>query len=48
MIDHVIDACHAAGVKRVVAILSPAQPEVAEHLGGRLEHATATERAIST
>ncbi len=37
MIDHVIDACHAAGVKRVVAILSPAQPEVAEHLGGRCE-----------
>jgi bifunctional UDP-N-acetylglucosamine pyrophosphorylase/glucosamine-1-phosphate N-acetyltransferase len=37
MLDLVVDACREAGFKRVIAVLNPAQPEVAEHLGGRAE-----------
>jgi len=37
MLDLVVDACREAGVKRVIAVLNPAQPEVAEHLGKRAE-----------
>jgi bifunctional UDP-N-acetylglucosamine pyrophosphorylase/glucosamine-1-phosphate N-acetyltransferase len=37
MLDLVVDACRKAGVKRVVAVVSPAQPEVAKHLGKKVE-----------
>src|ERR1700716_4177968 len=37
MIDLVVDACCEAGVARPIAVLNPAQPEVAEHLGERCE-----------
>jgi len=37
MLDLVVDACRRAGVKRVIVVLNPAQPEVAEHLGRRAE-----------
>ena len=37
MIDFVIEACFKAGAKRVVAVLNPAQQEVAQHIGGRCE-----------
>lgn len=37
MIDLVVEACVGAGVARPLAVLNPAQPEVAEHLGGRCE-----------
>jgi bifunctional UDP-N-acetylglucosamine pyrophosphorylase / glucosamine-1-phosphate N-acetyltransferase len=35
MIDHIIDACREAGFERPIAVLNPAQPEVAEHVGDR-------------
>jgi bifunctional UDP-N-acetylglucosamine pyrophosphorylase/glucosamine-1-phosphate N-acetyltransferase len=35
MLDHVLDVCHQAGLKDVAVVVSPAQPEVAEHLDGR-------------
>ena len=37
MLDLVVDACRKAGVRRVIAVLNPAQPEVALHLGKRAE-----------
>ena len=37
MIDLVVDACCEAGVVRPIAVLNPAQPEVAEHLGERCQ-----------
>jgi bifunctional UDP-N-acetylglucosamine pyrophosphorylase / glucosamine-1-phosphate N-acetyltransferase len=37
MIDLIIDACREAGVDRPVAVLNPAQPEVAAHVAGRCE-----------
>jgi bifunctional UDP-N-acetylglucosamine pyrophosphorylase / glucosamine-1-phosphate N-acetyltransferase len=37
MIDLVLDACREAGVERPIAVLNPAQPEVAGHLGDRCE-----------
>ena len=37
LVDHVLEACSEAGIKRVVAVLNPAQPEVAEHIHGRCE-----------
>src|SRR6202048_2023765 len=37
MIDLVVDACRDAGFDRPIAVLNPAQPEVAEHLAGRCE-----------
>jgi bifunctional UDP-N-acetylglucosamine pyrophosphorylase/glucosamine-1-phosphate N-acetyltransferase len=37
MLDHVVDACRKAGVARVVVVVNPAQPEVAEHVAGRCE-----------
>ncbi|HEX6548181.1 MAG TPA: bifunctional UDP-N-acetylglucosamine diphosphorylase/glucosamine-1-phosphate N-acetyltransferase GlmU [Candidatus Dormibacteraeota bacterium] len=37
MIDHVLAACEAAGVKRIAAVVSPSQPDVAAKIGGRAE-----------
>jgi bifunctional UDP-N-acetylglucosamine pyrophosphorylase/glucosamine-1-phosphate N-acetyltransferase len=37
LIDFVIDTCQQAGIRRVVVVLNPAQPEVAEHIHGRCE-----------
>jgi bifunctional UDP-N-acetylglucosamine pyrophosphorylase/glucosamine-1-phosphate N-acetyltransferase len=37
MIDLIVDACRAAGVERPIAVLNPAQPEVAEHLAERCQ-----------
>ena len=37
MIDLVVDACREAGVERPIAVLNPAQPEVADHLGDRCQ-----------
>ena len=37
MIDLVVEACCQAGVARPIAVLNPAQPEVAEHLGDRCQ-----------
>ena len=37
MIDYVIEACRDAGARRIVVVLNPAQPEVAEHIHGRCE-----------
>jgi bifunctional UDP-N-acetylglucosamine pyrophosphorylase/glucosamine-1-phosphate N-acetyltransferase len=37
MIDLLIDACHAAGVEDVVAVISPRHESVAAHLAGRCE-----------
>jgi bifunctional UDP-N-acetylglucosamine pyrophosphorylase/glucosamine-1-phosphate N-acetyltransferase len=37
MLDLVVDACRGAGVERLTAVVSPAQPEVAAHLDGRCE-----------
>jgi bifunctional UDP-N-acetylglucosamine pyrophosphorylase/glucosamine-1-phosphate N-acetyltransferase len=37
LIDFVIDAVQQAGLRRIVVVLSPAQPEVAEHIHGRCE-----------
>ncbi len=37
MIDLIVDACREAGVDRPIAVLNPAQPEVAEHLAERCE-----------
>ena len=37
MIDLIVDACRSAGVTRPIAVLNPAQPEVAEHLADRCE-----------
>ncbi len=37
MIDLVLDSCCAAGVERVIAVVSPTQDEVARHLEGRCE-----------
>ena len=37
MIDRVLETCRLAGAQRVVAVLNPAQPEVAEHVAGRCE-----------
>jgi bifunctional UDP-N-acetylglucosamine pyrophosphorylase/glucosamine-1-phosphate N-acetyltransferase len=37
MIDHVLAACEAAGIKRIVVVLSPHAPEVAAQIGGRAE-----------
>jgi len=37
MIDHIVDACREAGAARPIAVLNPAQPEVAEHLAERCQ-----------
>jgi bifunctional UDP-N-acetylglucosamine pyrophosphorylase/glucosamine-1-phosphate N-acetyltransferase len=37
MIEYAIEVCQGAGVKRVVVVLNPQQPEVAEHIHGRCE-----------
>ena len=37
MLDHVLGAVEAAGIKRVVVVVNPTQPEVARHVGGRAE-----------
>jgi bifunctional UDP-N-acetylglucosamine pyrophosphorylase/glucosamine-1-phosphate N-acetyltransferase len=37
MIEYVIEAIEGAGIKRVVVVLNPGQPEVAEHIHGRCE-----------
>ena len=37
MIDFTIEACERAGLKRIVVVLNPHQPEVAEHIHGRCE-----------
>ena len=37
MLDHVLDACAAAGVKRVAVVLSPRAPEVIAHIQGRAQ-----------
>lgn len=44
LIDHVLTACAEAGIKRVVAVLNPAQPEVAQHIHGRCEVAYQAEQ----
>jgi bifunctional UDP-N-acetylglucosamine pyrophosphorylase/glucosamine-1-phosphate N-acetyltransferase len=35
MIDLVLDACQAAGVREITVVISPAQPDVAAHLSAR-------------
>lgn len=37
MVERVMDACEEAGVTRLIAVLSPSQPDVARHLEGRCE-----------
>lgn len=37
MIEYAIEACQNAGIKRIVVVLNPQQPEVAEHIHGRCE-----------
>jgi bifunctional UDP-N-acetylglucosamine pyrophosphorylase/glucosamine-1-phosphate N-acetyltransferase len=37
MIEHVLEACEGAGVRRIVVILNPNTPEVVSHIGGRAE-----------
>jgi bifunctional UDP-N-acetylglucosamine pyrophosphorylase/glucosamine-1-phosphate N-acetyltransferase len=37
MIDLVLDACRAAGIEDLTAVISPAQPEVEAHLEGRCQ-----------
>ena len=37
LIDHVLDACQEAGVRRIVTVVNSRQPELVSHLGGRTE-----------
>jgi bifunctional UDP-N-acetylglucosamine pyrophosphorylase / glucosamine-1-phosphate N-acetyltransferase len=44
MIDLVLDACRAAGIEDLTAVISPAQPEVEAHLEGRCQVVRQRER----
>jgi bifunctional UDP-N-acetylglucosamine pyrophosphorylase / glucosamine-1-phosphate N-acetyltransferase len=35
MLDHVVDACRAAGVEEIAVVVSPQHPDVADHLDGQ-------------
>jgi bifunctional UDP-N-acetylglucosamine pyrophosphorylase / glucosamine-1-phosphate N-acetyltransferase len=48
MVERVLDACEQAGVTRLIAVLSPAQPEVAGRLEGRCEVVFQAERHRET
>ena len=37
IIDHVLDACTQAGIRRIVAVVNSRQPELVSHIGGRAE-----------
>ena len=37
IIDHVLEACAEAGIRRVVAVLNPRHAELVAHIGGRAE-----------
>ncbi|HEX6348344.1 MAG TPA: bifunctional UDP-N-acetylglucosamine diphosphorylase/glucosamine-1-phosphate N-acetyltransferase GlmU [Candidatus Dormibacteraeota bacterium] len=37
IIDHVLDACEEAGIRRIVTVVNSRQPELVSHLGGRVE-----------